>query len=421
MKKNIQKICLTSVLVLGIFALTDFAFASCPDMTTVSGTDVTFVGELTDTGGDESTSVWFEYGKTTSYGYKTSEKTMSSAGIYCIDVSGLSPCTTYHYRAAAKNSAGTSYGEDKTFTTTCQGVSVDIKANGSNGPVTIPYNTSATLKWTSSNADSCYASGSWSGTKATSGSQSTGKLTSNKTYTITCEGPGGSDSDTVKVYVEEEEITEGQISLRKTVKNITKGTNYADSVYANPGDVLNFGIVIKAKNNPLYDVTVKDTLPAGIIYKGDLRIDNVLTSGNILTGLSLGDLEVNEEKTITFQAEVAGTESFAFGQTELTNTVLVSSEKNSRSDTAKVIVNKAAVAGTATGVSTGLTNNIFLDSFFLPLVLTLLIIWIFRSRIIKFEEWLDSRKEEYQRYKTEKLLKLKIAQIKAKEFLQRKI
>jgi len=79
---------------------------------------------------------------------------------------------------------------------------VDLKANNSNGPITIPYNTAATLSWTSTNATSCSASGNWSGAKALFGSQSTGNLTSNKTYTITCTGPGGSAADSVVVNVQ---------------------------------------------------------------------------------------------------------------------------------------------------------------------------------------------------------------------------
>jgi hypothetical protein len=80
-------------------------------------------------------------------------------------------------------------------------LAADIKANGSDRPITIPYNTAATLSWTSSNATACTASGDWSGSKPTSGSESTGNLTSSKTYTLTCTAPGGSASDSVTVNV----------------------------------------------------------------------------------------------------------------------------------------------------------------------------------------------------------------------------
>jgi len=104
----------------------------------------------------------------------------------------------------AKNSAGTSYGEDKTFTTKCAPVSVDIKANGSDGPISLHYQDYVTLSWTSQNAATCEASGDWSGSKSISGTQ-TIQLNTVKTYTftITCRDANGSQtaSNSVQVIV----------------------------------------------------------------------------------------------------------------------------------------------------------------------------------------------------------------------------
>ncbi|MDP3800438.1 MAG: hypothetical protein Q8Q90_03385 [bacterium] len=75
----------------------------------------------------------------------------------------------------------------------------DIKANNSDGPITISYNASATLTWSSTNASSCSISPS--GLTGTSGSQSTGNLTTGTTYTLNCTGAGGSASNTVTVNV----------------------------------------------------------------------------------------------------------------------------------------------------------------------------------------------------------------------------
>jgi len=63
------------------------------------------------------------------------------------------------------------------------------------------YNGSTTLSWNSTNASSCTASGGWSGTKALSGTESTGPLTSSKIYVLTCTGPGGSVTKSVTVTV----------------------------------------------------------------------------------------------------------------------------------------------------------------------------------------------------------------------------
>jgi len=78
---------------------------------------------------------------------------------------------------------------------------VDIKVNGSNGPLTIVYNTIATLSWNSTNATSCTASNGWSGSKGTSDSVSTGRMTVTKTFILTCTGVGGSATDSVTVNV----------------------------------------------------------------------------------------------------------------------------------------------------------------------------------------------------------------------------
>ena len=76
---------------------------------------------------------------------------------------------------------------------------VDIKANNYDGPVVISNNTPVALTWTSSHTSSCVASGSWSGTKNTSGSESTSRITASQLYTVTCTGLGGTATDSVFV------------------------------------------------------------------------------------------------------------------------------------------------------------------------------------------------------------------------------
>jgi len=64
----------------------------------------------------------------------------------------------------------------------------------------VACNQTATLTWTSTNATECHASGSWSGNKSTSGSESVGNFTGSRTFTIICSGSGGSASDSVTIY-----------------------------------------------------------------------------------------------------------------------------------------------------------------------------------------------------------------------------
>jgi Galactose oxidase, central domain/Kelch motif len=66
-----------------------------------------------------TTTVYFQYGTTTSYGSTTTAQTQTGCTYRSItaNISGLSASTTYHFRIVAANSAGTTYGNDRTFTT----------------------------------------------------------------------------------------------------------------------------------------------------------------------------------------------------------------------------------------------------------------------------------------------------------------
>ncbi|MFH1451218.1 MAG: PKD domain-containing protein [bacterium] len=79
---------------------------------------------------------------------------------------------------------------------------VNIKANNQDGPITVSYNASVNLSWTSKNATSCLASGAWSGEKQVLNQQNITNLTSSKVYTLECTGRGGSVSDSVIVNIE---------------------------------------------------------------------------------------------------------------------------------------------------------------------------------------------------------------------------
>src|SRR6185503_5082231 len=72
---------------------------------------------------------------------------------------------------------------------------VSLAAN----PTSVMSGGASILSWSSTNATSCTASGAWSGTKATSGSQSTGALTASTDFILTCTGTGGSASVSTRV------------------------------------------------------------------------------------------------------------------------------------------------------------------------------------------------------------------------------
>ena len=77
-------------------------------------------------------------------------------------------------------------------------------------PTSQEINNNITLTWSSSNTSSCSASGGWSGSKGTSGSESV-QITSvgNISFSINCSGPGGSRS--ASVTVEGYRVTDGVV------------------------------------------------------------------------------------------------------------------------------------------------------------------------------------------------------------------
>lgn len=114
----------------------------------VSDTKARLTGSVTSDG--SGTTVGFEYGPSVAYGDYLPATTpviqVAGATGFGAEVSGLRPGTTYHYRAIARNVAGTFVGQDRTFTTgslsTLAGLSLD---RGSLSPGFSPGETSYTV------------------------------------------------------------------------------------------------------------------------------------------------------------------------------------------------------------------------------------------------------------------------------------
>ncbi len=110
--------------------------------------------------------------------------------------SGVSNVVTV---VAAASTAGTGSG-----VTSNNPVTVDIKINNQDGPLTLTAPTNYTATWTSSNATSCVTSGTWGNTnKGTSGSWQFNSVSvvAQNTYGMTCTGANGTATDSVVVNV----------------------------------------------------------------------------------------------------------------------------------------------------------------------------------------------------------------------------
>ena len=110
----------------------------------------------------------------------------------------VSPSTTSSYIISC-NGDGGSANDSVTVTVNAAPAPVPT-ASISASPSTIDEGQSAMISWSSTDATSCMASGAWSGSKATNGSQAVNPSTTSS-YTITCNGAGGSANNSTTVTV----------------------------------------------------------------------------------------------------------------------------------------------------------------------------------------------------------------------------
>jgi hypothetical protein len=89
--------------------------------------------------------VYFQWGKTNSYGFETAHQTLTGApNIILALATPLTPNTTYHFRAVAVGD-GTSYGQDQVFRTLPLPTVTVVTPNGGQSWAA---GTSHTISWT---------------------------------------------------------------------------------------------------------------------------------------------------------------------------------------------------------------------------------------------------------------------------------
>jgi uncharacterized protein (TIGR02145 family) len=209
-----------------------FTSTTVPTVTTntvsnIAGSTATCGGNVTFDGNTNVTArgvCWSTSQNPTVSNIHTSDGT--GTGNFTSNITGLTPNTTYYVRAYATNSVGTSYGAQKTFTTSCNVFTVSISGN-----TVINYGQSTML--TASGASSYQ----WS-TGATTASI-TVSPTSTTTYTVTGTNNYGCTA-TASVTV-----TVNPIAPTVTTNNVTSITTYSASCGGNV--ISNGGVNVTAR------------------------------------------------------------------------------------------------------------------------------------------------------------------------------
>jgi len=178
--------------------------------------------------------------------------------------------------------------------------------------------------------------------------------------------------------------TTTNLTSTKQARNLSSGNlTWANTTSAAPSDVVQFQITVKNNaTQTISNVVVKDTFPANLNYYNALTLDGVANSGSIISGLNIGNITAGQTRMITYQAQVAPLQNFGFGTTTLTNSVTISSSEGTNpASGSKANISVTRTSG-ATAAPTGWTDNIFFDSFFLPLMLALAGLWAWKSGLL---------------------------------------
>jgi phosphodiesterase/alkaline phosphatase D-like protein len=202
--------------------------AATNDATNISTNSAQLNGELSSLGTVGSVSVSFEWGLTKSYGNETIPESQTATGKYSAILSGLSPNTTYHFRAKVVGD-DTTYGADAQFTTGATGPSVatndatDISTKSAwlNGDLT------SLGTATSVNVSFEYgtATGSYTHTTADQSRTSTGAFSANLSGLVpgvTCYYRAKACGDGDTVYGEERSFTTPTIPPSVTTSSATE-------------------------------------------------------------------------------------------------------------------------------------------------------------------------------------------------------
>ncbi|HOX30592.1 MAG TPA: hypothetical protein P5080_05380 [Candidatus Paceibacterota bacterium] len=221
---------------------------------------------------------------------------------------------------------------------------------------------------------------------------------------------------------DDSENTQNQtISVNQLVSNITAKTTYSDSADAKAGDDLSFQVTLEAVGRKLPDVVLADILPNGIDNVRDITIDGKEVNGNLGEGIRLEDIDEGTAMTVVFTATIEDQGDFDGNEPTLTNTVSARCADDSCSgrDSAEINLADRIKTEVLTTNNTGFGDNPLTDSFVIPAGLSLLLVWMFKTRLIQFDKWADGQKLRYSVYKSRKNLNLKRSKLIKKDISDR--
>lgn len=313
--------------------------------------------------------VYFQWGTTTNYGNQTPQLFLNNSGPFGQNITGLANGYTYHYRAVAQGGFGIVYGQDVTF-----------YAGQSNNGNALTANAGSDLYLTSGQITNLQGSGYspngyplnyyWSCTGGALSSYNIAQPTytapynyNNQQTTYTCtltvsDSYGNSNSDSVIIYINSNNniINNYNNNYVQTdpATNVSSVQATLNGYLNNPGQYGSSSVYFQWGRTEY-------------VYGSQTNPQYMSSAGAFSQVISNFDPNV----TYHFRAVVQGNFGIAYGQ-DMTFTTFGTN----------IVYVAPQVLGVSTGptnVSTGLTNDILKDSFFIPLLIILFGLWFYFS------------------------------------------
>ncbi len=254
---------------------------------------------------------------------------------------------------------------------------VDISANPSfgNAPLNGVDLTAANVSGSASGPITyyfdCTNDGSWEKIVTTNDTSYTAQnlcnysSSGNYTAAVKVERGGLSFAGTTAIAVTNNSNSGQSLTVNKLGRNLTTGEiSWHSQIQAKPSNRLAFRIEVRTNNGSVNNVIVSDALPNQLNYAGNLAVNGSNWSGDITSGVNIGDLAANETKILTFEAEVKPENYFPLGTTLIVNAAIARAQNIVvTSDILNITIQRGSVLGAATEVNTAATDYIVAITF----------------------------------------------------------
>ena len=179
----------------------------------------------------------------------------------------------------------------------------------------VAFNGSTTVRWSTTNATTCYAAGGsagWAGQKSIGpASFFTGSLTSSQVYAIACSGPGGTANSSASVnvrgitttVVSQRPATSSYVVINSSIDRNQPIVPTLDNTRPHPGDEINYTVTYQNVGTAsITNLVLRLDLPSEVDYISSTpNTPNI--SGNTLI-FTLGTLRANGTGTVTVRTRV---------------------------------------------------------------------------------------------------------------------